>query len=76
MTYMDLYISALEARIERGGKQEDVEKAVAEYNAFDKDAFKTWVEKIGKVTCAQCGDAFTPTPANPRDEVLCPEHKS
>lgn len=77
MTYMDLYISALEACIERGGKQEDVERAVTEYNAFNREAFEKWLASVPSVHCATCGDVFKPEGTKKAgDEILCAEHAS
>ena len=73
-TYMDLYVGALEERIQSGGKQEDVDTAFAEYNAFKPEAFQEWLEGAGSIACGQCGALFKPEGKKATDAVLCPEH--
>lgn len=74
-TYMDLYVGALEERIQSGGKQADVDDAFAEYNVFSLEKFKRWMKQAGPQTCSQCGDTFSPSEKNATDAVLCPEHE-
>jgi len=73
MTYLALYIESLEARIAAGGTQEAVDKAFAEYNVFNQEAFNLWVAGLGEVTCIACGKRFKPNTTPERNEILCEE---
>lgn len=74
-TYLALYVESLEQRIEKGGTQEEVDKAFAEYNVFDQEAFQKWLEGLGNVSCASCGASFKPEPKVATAEILCKEHQ-
>lgn len=72
MTYLHLYIAALYTALEKGGKQEDVERAIAEVNNPSPAAFQAWLKAAGTVACGVCGNPFTP-PENVElnTEALC-----
>jgi hypothetical protein len=74
VTYQELYIQSLEARINAGGKQEDVDKAVNEYNAPSREGFDAWLKAVQKVPCSTCGDRFQPDGQTPSQEILCKTH--
>lgn len=73
-TYLALYVESLEQRIERGGTQEEVDRAFAEYNAFSQEAFEKWLAGLETVSCASCGASFKPEAKVATAEILCKEH--
>jgi hypothetical protein len=72
--YLALYVESLEKRIEEGGTQEEVDKAFAEYNTFNQEAFDKWLAELPAVSCASCGVNFKPEPGAAAAEILCKEH--
>ena len=74
MTYQELYVQALEARINAGGKTDDVDAVISEYNAPTREGFDAWFKNLKKVPCSTCGDHFQPDGQAPSQEILCPTH--
>lgn len=74
MTYQELYTQWLESRINAGGKNEDVDAALDEYNAPTRQGFDAWLKNTKKVPCSTCGDHFAPDGQAPSQEILCPTH--
>lgn len=74
MTYLALYVESLEKRIEDGGTQEEIDKAFAEYNVFNQEAFARWVAGLESASCASCGESFKPSETAASAEVLCRKH--
>lgn len=58
MTYVQVYTGDLERAIEQGGDATGVERAIAEYNLFDADAFRRWWASHAAFRCFACGDGF------------------
>lgn len=73
-TYLAMYVESLEQRIEKGGTQEEVDKAFAEYNTFSQEAFEKWLAGLESVVCAACGAVFKPDVKTAAAEALCKEH--
>lgn len=73
-TYLAMYVESLEQRIEKGGTQEEVDKAFAEYNTFSQEAFDRWLAGLENVSCASCGASFKPDGTAATAEILCKEH--
>jgi hypothetical protein len=74
VTYQELYLQHLETCLEAGGKQDDVEKAVAEFNAPTKEAFETWIKGVTVVLCSTCGALFKPDNPEFTEEIQCTNH--
>lgn len=74
MTYQELYIQALEFRIDAGGKAEDVDATIREYNMPTREGFDAWLKTAKRVPCATCGTHFQPDGQAPSQEILCPTH--
>lgn len=72
MTYLHLYLAALYDALEKGGKQEDIDRAISEINAPTQTAFEAWLKATGALPCAVCGVPFTPTTPDLNAEALCP----
>ncbi len=73
-TYLIAYEEALTLIIEKGGSQETVDKAIAEYNAFKLSAFKEWLGKAD-LKCVHCGAAADKDDAEPLEEIACKDHR-
>jgi hypothetical protein len=74
VTYQELYIQWLEARLNAGGKPEEVDKAIDEYNVPTREGFDAWLKTMKKVHCSTCGDLFEPSGQAPFQEILCQTH--
>ena len=74
MTYVEAYIAALYAALDKGGEEADVDRAVAEINNPTEDGLKQWLTAGPVLSCDTCGIGFKPEAPNPNDEVLCKTH--
>jgi hypothetical protein len=72
MTYLDVYLAALYAALDRGGPQEAIDVVINEINEPSSGGFETWCKTSPGFPCATCGAVFTPTtPITLASEVLC-----
>lgn len=76
MTYTEAYLAALYDVLQAGGKQEAVDKAVAEVNNPTNEGLQLWLKAHPKQPCDQCGVMFTPENATLDQEISCPSCKS
>jgi len=76
MTYQELYVQHLERRLDDGGKPEDVESTVREFNNPTKAGFDAWIQGDPWASCSTCGDPFKTESVEPYMEILCPNHKT
>ena len=74
-TYLSEYEDHLTERMERGGDEADVEKAVSEYNRLSTVKLVAWVKDAG-LKCSYCEEPAVTDGIRPTDEVTCAEHKS
>jgi hypothetical protein len=78
MKYHQWYLAGLYDLLERGGKQEAIDRIIAEVNNPTQDGLKTFLA-LGRTCgpCDTCGEPFAiPDPVPSLDEeVLCPNCK-
>lgn len=73
-TYLTAYEEELTRIIESGGTQDVVDKAVDEYNRFQKSAFEVWL-KGASLKCIHCGADAEQEGVEPVEEIACKEHR-
>lgn len=76
MKYHIQYLAALYDALEIGGKQEAVEKIIAEVNNPTQAGLDAWIATVETIPCAACGEPFKPDQPKLDQEVLCPKHAS
>lgn len=73
-TYLLKYEESLTAIIEKGGKQEDIDRAVKSYNHFHRSEFDTWLTDA-ELHCVNCEKVADKENVDPLDEITCKDHK-
>lgn len=73
-TYLSKYEDHLNALIAGGGNEEDIERAVDEYNKVSPAKLAAWIN-MTDLTCAYCDKPAVKRGARPTDEITCEEHK-
>jgi hypothetical protein len=74
MTYRALYIEALEAMLQVGGKEASMNKIFDEYDSPTTEGLRVWVTDR-EVACGTCGRSFLVSKEVGLDvEVVCQEH--
>ncbi len=73
MIYLHVYLAGLYDLLERGGKQEDIEKIIDEVNNPTQAGFERWLAENQPIACATCGASFKPE-GSPKitAEAVCP----
>lgn len=74
MTYVDAYLVALYAALDKGGEEADVDRAIAEINNPTEHGLRSWLDTKPTINCSTCGIGFKPETPAPNDEVLCKTH--
>jgi hypothetical protein len=73
MRYLELYLAGLYDALEAGGKQEAVDRAIAEINNPTPEGLVAWLQVAKTTACPSCGTTFTlATDVQLDQEVLCP----
>jgi hypothetical protein len=77
MTYFDLYLAALYDAVTAGGKQETVEKVIAEINNPTQAGLDAYLKDPPLIACGACSIPFKLDDHKPtlQEEVLCPSCK-
>jgi len=73
-TYLIAYEEALTKKIEAGGTQEEIDRAIKAYNSFHRSEFDTWLTDA-KLECFLCGEPAVKDKIEPLDEVTCESHR-
>lgn len=71
MKYVEAYLAALYDVLEQGGKQEAVDKAIAEVNNPSDAGLAKWLEAFPEQLC-DCGAKFKPENVKLDQEMMCP----
>lgn len=74
MTYLEWYVEQLNAQLEVGGTEAEVEHAVTEFNKPTRGGFEKYAADKA-FNCATCGDLLiAASPLPPLDqEIACPK---
>lgn len=77
MKYFDLYLAALYDAVTAGGKQDVVEKVIAEINNPTQAGLEAYLKDPPLIGCGACGIPFKLEDQKPtlQEEVLCPSCK-
>lgn len=73
-TYLIAYEDELTRRIEKGGLQEDVDRAIKSYNHFHRSEFDSWLTDA-TLACGHCGAPAAKDRVEPLDEIACDVHR-
>ena len=73
--FIEAYLAALYDVLEAGGKQEAIDKAVAEVNNPTDAGLATWLKAFPEQPCDQCGTPYKPEDAKLDQEMTCPTCK-
>lgn len=76
MKFQEAYLAALYDVLEKGGKQDAVDRAISEVNNPTPTGLVAWLKAYPSQPCGACGATYTPENVTLDQEMLCPSCKS